>query len=74
MGLSFRFVQLFTWPFPVSAQNIADFLMQISILAILVLRFARTRRDEERHALELEAARPFSKCLSLKTFRPSPAF
>jgi Stage II sporulation protein E (SpoIIE) len=50
-------VQLFHWPFPISVQNIADFLTQISILAILVLRFARTRRDEERHASELEAAR-----------------
>jgi hypothetical protein len=38
--------QPFTWPFPASSQNVADFLMQLSILAILVLRFARTRRDE----------------------------
>jgi len=52
-----RFEQPFTWPFPASSQNVADFLMQISILAILVLRFARTRRDEERQAAELEAAR-----------------
>jgi hypothetical protein len=49
--------QLLNWPFPISVQNIADFLLQISILAILVLRFARTRRDEERHSAELEAAR-----------------
>ncbi len=47
----------FTWPFPGSSQNVADFLMQVSILAILVLRYARTRRDEERMASELEAAR-----------------
>jgi hypothetical protein len=49
--------QSFTWPFPGSSQNVADFLMQLSILAILVLRFARTRRDEERMSSELEAAR-----------------
>jgi hypothetical protein len=55
--------QLVSWPFPVSVQNIADFLMQISILAILVLRFARTRRDEERHASELEAARVVQQVL-----------
>jgi sigma-B regulation protein RsbU (phosphoserine phosphatase) len=55
--------QLFTWPFPASAQNVADFLMQISILAILILRFARTRRDEERQAAELEAARTVQQVL-----------
>jgi sigma-B regulation protein RsbU (phosphoserine phosphatase) len=53
----------FTWPFPASAQNVADFLMQLSILAILVLRFARTRRDEERQAAELEAARTVQQVL-----------
>jgi len=73
-GLSFRFVQLFTWPFPVSAQNIADFLMQISILAILVLRFARTRRDEERHALELEAARAVQQVLVPENIPAIPGF
>ena len=55
--------QLFSWPFPISVHNIADFLTQISILAILVLRFARTRRDEERHASELEAARAVQQVL-----------
>jgi sigma-B regulation protein RsbU (phosphoserine phosphatase) len=55
--------QPFTWPFPASAQNVADFLMLLSILAILVLRFARTRRDEERQAAELEAARTVQQVL-----------
>ena len=55
--------QSFTWPFPGSSQNVADFLMQVSILAILVLRFARTRRDEERMASELEAARTVQQVL-----------
>lgn len=55
--------QSFTWPFPGSSQNVADFLMQLSILAILVLRFARTRRDEERLASELEAARTVQQIL-----------
>jgi hypothetical protein len=58
-----RLEQPFTWPFPASAQNVADFLMQLSILAILVLRFARTRRDEERHGAELEAARTVQQVL-----------
>jgi serine phosphatase RsbU (regulator of sigma subunit) len=66
--------RLFQWPFPVSLQNIADFLMQISILAILVLRFARTRRDEERHALELEAARTVQQVLVPEEIPAIPGF
>jgi serine phosphatase RsbU (regulator of sigma subunit) len=44
-------------------QNIADALLQLSVLAILVLRFARTRRDEQRLASELEAARAVQQVL-----------
>jgi serine phosphatase RsbU (regulator of sigma subunit) len=55
-------------------QNIADFLMQISILAILVLRFARTRRDEERHASELEAARAVQQVLVPENIPAIPGF
>ncbi|HEY1803161.1 MAG TPA: SpoIIE family protein phosphatase [Terracidiphilus sp.] len=69
-----RLMQLFNWPFPASAQNIADFLMQISILAILVLRFARTRRDEERHAAELEAARAVQQVLVPENIPAIPGF
>src|ERR1035441_3290594 len=72
--LWFRLLQLFTWPFPVSAGNIVDFLMQISILAILVLRFARTRRDEERHASELEAARAVQQVLVPEEIPAIPGF
>jgi uncharacterized membrane protein (Fun14 family) len=72
--LYWRLVQLFTWPFPVSAWNIVDFLMQISILAILVLRFARTRRDEERHASELEAARAVQQVLVPEEIPAVPGF
>jgi sigma-B regulation protein RsbU (phosphoserine phosphatase) len=66
--------RLFQWPFPISVQNIADFLMQISILAILVLRFARTRRDEERHASELEAARAVQQVLVPENIPAIPGF
>jgi hypothetical protein len=61
--LTEKWAHLFTWPFPISVQNIAYFLAQISILAILVLRFARTRRDEERFKGELEAARTVQQVL-----------
>jgi hypothetical protein len=58
-----HYQELLTWPFPISVQNIADFLLQISVLGILVLRFARTRRDEERMTAELEAARTVQQVL-----------
>ena len=73
-GLYARVNQIVSWPFPASAQNIADFLMQISILAILVLRFARTRRDEERHASELEAARAVQQVLVPEDIPAIPGF
>jgi hypothetical protein len=69
-----RFDHLFTWPFPASAQNIADFLMQISILVILVLRFGRTRRNEERQASELEAARTVQQVLVPEDVPAIPGF
>jgi hypothetical protein len=45
------------WPFPFAVQTIVDFIIEASLLAILVFRFARTRRDERRLAAELESAR-----------------
>jgi hypothetical protein len=54
---------LFRYPFPVSIPNIVEFVTQISFLAILVLRFARSRRDEERFKAELEAARTVQQVL-----------
>ena len=44
-------------PFPISALDLTSFVMELAILAILVARFASTRRDEQRFASELEAAR-----------------
>jgi hypothetical protein len=66
--------QLFTWPFPITVQNISDFLALISILAILVLRFARTRRDEERFKAELEAARTVQQVLIPEEVPAIPGF
>jgi hypothetical protein len=69
-----RLEQFLTGPFPASARKIADLLMQISILAIVVLRFARTRRDEERHASELEAARVVKQVLVPDEIPAIPGF
>ena len=49
--------ELSRWPFPFSFQDVADMLMLLAVLAVLPLRFARSRRDEERLAAELESAR-----------------
>ena len=61
--LAAKWEQLFNWPFPISGQEISAFLGDISILAILLLRFARSRRDEERFKAELEAARTVQQVL-----------
>jgi serine phosphatase RsbU (regulator of sigma subunit) len=52
-----RLDHLTDWPFPISANRLLEFLAQGAILAVLVLRFARSRRDEERLSSEIEAAR-----------------
>ena len=48
---------LFTWPFPVDAGTLFGDIAMFSVIAVLVLRFARSRRDEERLAAEVDAAR-----------------
>ena len=58
-----RFNQIATWPFPISVNDIAEFLTQLALLAIMVLRFTRTRRDEQRMAGELDAARAVQQVL-----------
>lgn len=44
-------------PFPMSAFNLVGDLAMFSVMAVLILRYARSRSDEERLASELEAAR-----------------
>jgi hypothetical protein len=72
--LTEKWVQILSWPFPISVPNIVDFLVQISILAILVLRFARTRRDEERLKAEFEAARTVQQVLIPEEIPAIPGF
>jgi hypothetical protein len=55
--------RLTDWPFPISIVNITDFAMQLSVLSILLMRFARTRRDEQRMGMELESARTVQRVL-----------
>jgi serine phosphatase RsbU (regulator of sigma subunit) len=62
------------WPFPITAVNLADLLVQLSLLAILVLRFARTRRNEERISSELEAAHVVQQVLVPEATPTVPGF
>jgi len=68
------FLISFQRPIPFTAIDIANLLVQISILGILVLRFARTRRNEERHSSELEAARVVQHVLVLEETPAVPGF
>ena len=68
------FLISFQQPVPFTAINLADLLVQVSLLGILVLRFARTRRNEERHSSELEAARIVQQVLVPEDIPPIPGF
>jgi serine phosphatase RsbU (regulator of sigma subunit) len=74
LGYTFyaTFRELVSWPMPIPFTVLTEFLEQLSVLAILVLRFARTRRDEERMATELESARVVQSVL-IPTEIPSVA-
>ena len=62
------------WPFPIAMSDIGDTLMQLSIFGILLLRFARSRRDEERMKSELEAARAVQQILVPEDIPAIPGF
>jgi serine phosphatase RsbU (regulator of sigma subunit) len=54
---------VFTWPVHLSAGPIIAISCNLSVCAVLILRFARSRRDEERLSAELEAARVVQQVL-----------
>jgi len=58
-----RSQELSQWPFPFGIANVADWLIQLSMIGILILRFARSRSDEQRLAGEMEAARVVQQVL-----------
>ncbi len=61
-------------PFTITIQQAADALFLLAVLAILVNRFARTRREEERYANEFEAARSVQSLLVPATAPSTPGF
>ena len=58
-----RYNSILTWPFTFSVESLAVFITQAAVLAIIVLRFARKSRDEERLANEIESARAVQQVL-----------
>ena len=69
-----RAFPVFLRPFPVDSVSLSSFLFLIAMLAILVNRFARTRRDEERYANEIEAARVVQQVLIPEVTPATPGF
>ncbi len=51
-----RLLAVTAWPFRVALNDIAFMLFEASVLSILLLRFVRSRREEERMKSEFEAA------------------
>lgn len=61
--LLWRFFHLYDWPFPFGVWDVAGFLCDFSTMAVLVARFARSRREEHRMEAEFEAARSVQQVL-----------
>lgn len=51
------------WPFDISGSDLSMALFLLGTLAILLNRFSRSRREEERYASEMEAARAVQQVL-----------
>jgi sigma-B regulation protein RsbU (phosphoserine phosphatase) len=68
------FYRVSAWPFPFSVEDVTDALVQLAVFAILVLRFARTRRDRQRLGTELEAARAVQSILMPEEIPAVPGF
>jgi hypothetical protein len=62
------------WPMPFTPGNIVDAIFLIAMLAILIFRFTRTRRHEERLAGEFEAARTVQQILIPEAIPAVPGF
>ena len=70
-----QFVQTgIRWPFPYWIPSLMGDLSNLVILVVLVRRYARSRRDEERLESELEAARTVQKVLIPNEVPTIPGF
>jgi sigma-B regulation protein RsbU (phosphoserine phosphatase) len=73
-AISNPYPNLFTRPFPFNMDDAVEILFLLAMLAILINRFARTRREEQRLASELEAARGMQSLLVPATPPVTPGF
>jgi hypothetical protein len=62
------------WPFPIGLYDIVDILFLAAMLAILLYRFTRTRRLEDNHQREREAARTVQQVLVVDKMPVTPGF
>jgi hypothetical protein len=67
-----QFLTLTRKPFPVLTFQATDALFLMAVLAILILRFTRTRSQEERFAGEVQAARSVQQYLIPEQLPPTP--
>lgn len=63
LTVSYRNSTLFRHPFPLNVGDLVEALFLLAMLAILSNRFMRSRREEQRLASELEAARSMQSLL-----------
>jgi sigma-B regulation protein RsbU (phosphoserine phosphatase) len=61
-------------PFPIHLVQVTDTLFLVSVFAILILRFTRTRSQEERFAGEVQAAREIQQYLIPALLPQTPGF
>ena len=73
-AFTFRYNNLLSWPFPLGGGALIGVLCNCAVGGVLILRFARTRRDEERLAAELEAARAVQHVLVPDEIPSVPGF
>jgi sigma-B regulation protein RsbU (phosphoserine phosphatase) len=66
--------QLTLTPFPIYAGHAVDALFLLAVFAILILRFTRTRGEEERFATEVQAAQEVQQYLIPAQMPRTPGF
>ena len=67
-------ITLIEHPFDIRLDHVTATLSLLAIFAILVLRFARTRSEQERYATEVEGARSVQQFLIPKDLPATPGF
>lgn len=63
-----------TWPFELSINDLSQFFFLLGFVAILLNRFTRSRKQEERYASEMEAARVVQQVLLPEPNAELPGF